>query len=188
MGDQKRIKEMDRRNTCLHESAHSVVRQLTMGNLGETGVERRRASYSYPVERKPLGGMDRDELANVAVVVAAGVFAEAELCAKIGDQNRAVADDMRQWEAIRRLGGFSDAEMETFMREASEIVRVNEGVIRKVALELDRRRRLTGEQVTRLIETHATPRPGARRGPPGHGSDVVPADRSPKISALSRPL
>ncbi len=162
MTDQKRIKGMDRRNTCLHESAHSVARQLTMGNLGEVGVERRRTSYSYPAERKPLGGMDRDELAKVAVVVAAGVFAEAELCAKIGDQNRAVADDMRQWEAIRRLGGFSDAEMEAFMREASELVRDQEGVIRKVALELDRRRRLTGEQVTRLIETHTTPRVGAR--------------------------
>ena len=77
-----------------------------------------------------------------------------ELCSRVGDQDHAVADDMRQWESIQRLGSFSDEEMETFMREATEIVRAQEGVIRKVALELDRRRRLTGEQVTRIIETH----------------------------------
>lgn len=158
MGDQKRIKEMDRRNTCLHESAHSVVRQLKLGNLGEVGVERRGTSYSYPVERRPLNEMGRDELAKIAVVVAAGVVAEAELCSSVGDQNRAVADDMRQWEGIRRLGGFSDEEMETFMREATEMVRAQERAIRRVALELERKHRLTGEQVTRLMGTHTTPR------------------------------
>jgi hypothetical protein len=87
-------------------------------------------------------------------VVAAGVVAETELCSRVGDQDHAVADDMRQWEGIQRLGGFSDEEMETFMREATEIVRAQKGAIRKVAIELDRRRRLTGEQVTRIIETH----------------------------------
>jgi hypothetical protein len=60
---------MDRRNTCLHESAHSVVRQLKIGNLGEVRVERRGTSYSNPVERKPLDEMDRDELAKIAVTV-----------------------------------------------------------------------------------------------------------------------
>jgi hypothetical protein len=127
---------------------------LKIGNLHEVGVERRGPSYSYPVERKPFDEMDRDELAKIAVVVAAGVVAEAELCSRVGDRDHAVADDMRQWEGIQRLGSFSDEEMETFMREATEIVRAQEGVIRKVALELDRRRRLTGEQVTRIIETH----------------------------------
>ncbi len=154
MGDKKRIKEMDRRNTCLHESAHSLVRQLKIGNLHEVGVERRGTSYSYPVERKPLDEMDRDELAKIAVVVAAGVFAEAELCSRIGDQGNAIADDLRQWEDIRRIGGFSDEDMEKFMQEATEIVRAQEGVIRKVALELDRRHRLTGEQMTEIIGTH----------------------------------
>ncbi len=154
MGDQKRIKEMDRRNTCLHESAHSVDRQLKIGNLGEVGIERKGTSYSYPVERKPLDEMDRDELAKIAVVVAAGVFAEDELCSSIGDQYHAVADDMRQWESIRRLGNFSDEETETFREEASRIVRAQERAIRRVALELDRRQRLTGEQVTRLLEAH----------------------------------
>ena len=153
MGDKKRIKEMDRRNTYLHESAHSVVRQLKIGNLHEVGLERRGTSYSYPVERKPLDEMDRDELTKVAVVVAAGVFPEAELCSRIGDQDNAVADDLRQWEGIRRLGGFSDEEMEKFMQEATEIVCTQEGVIRKVVLELDRRHRLTGEQVMRNIGT-----------------------------------
>jgi hypothetical protein len=101
-----------------------------------------------------LDDMDQDELAKIAVVVGAGIFAEAELCSRIGNQDNAVADDMRQWEGIRRLGGFSDEEMETFMQQATEIVRAQEGVIRKGALELDRRHRLTGEQVTRIIETH----------------------------------
>jgi len=152
VGDQKRIKAMDRRNTCLHESAHSVVRQLTIGDLHEVGVKRRGMSYSYPVERKPFDEMDRDELTKIAVVVAAGIFAEVELCSRIGDRVNAAADDMRQWGGIRRLGSFSDEEMEAFMQEATELVRAQEGVIRKVALELDRRHRLTGEQVRRIIE------------------------------------
>jgi hypothetical protein len=73
VGDKKRIKEMDRRNTCLHERAHNVVRQLKIGNLYRVGVECRGTAYSYPVERKLLDEMDRDELAKIAVVVAAGV-------------------------------------------------------------------------------------------------------------------
>lgn len=158
MSDQKRLKEMDRRNTCLHESAHSVVRQLTLGNLGEVGVVRRGTSYSYPVERKLFDEMDRDELARIAVVVAAGLFAEVELCSRVGDQNHAVADDMRQWEGIRRIGGFYDEEMETFAQEATDIVCAQERAIRRVALELDRGQRLTGEQVTRLMETHGAQR------------------------------
>ncbi len=87
---------------------------MKIGNLGEVAVECRGTSYSYPVERKPLDGMDRGELAKIAVVVAAGVFAEDELCSSIGDQDHAVADDMRQWESIRRPGNSSVEEMETF--------------------------------------------------------------------------
>jgi hypothetical protein len=154
VGDRKRLKEMDRRNTCLHESAHSVVRQLTIGDLHEVRVVRGGESYSYPAERKPFDEMDRNELAKLAPSLAAGIFAEAELCSRVGDQDSALADDMRQWEGIRRFGGFSDEEMEAFMQEAAETVRANEGVIRKVALELDRRHRLMGEQVTRIIATH----------------------------------
>ena len=145
---------MDRRNACLHKRAASVVRERNIGKVREIGGERRGASYSYPMERKPFDEMDQDELAKIAVVVAAGIYAEAELCSRIGDQDKAVADDLRQWEGIQRLGGFSDEEMQKFMQEATEIVRAQEGVIRKVALELDRRHRLTGEQVTRIIEMH----------------------------------
>ncbi len=83
---------------------------------------------------------------------------EVELCSRVGDQNHAVADDMRQWEGIRRICGFSDEEMETFAQEATDIVCAQERAIRRVALELDRRQRLTGEQVTRLIETHGAQR------------------------------
>lgn len=154
MGDAKKLKTMDRRNACLHESAHSVVRQLTIGNLGEVGVERRGPSYAYPVERKPFGEMSREELAKVAVVVAAGIYAEEKLCSKVGNQNHAVADDMRQWEAIRQLGGYSDEEMQAFFDEAAELIHRHEHVIRKMALELDRRKKMTGERVSRLIEKH----------------------------------
>jgi hypothetical protein len=125
---------------------------LKIGDLHEVGVKRGGTGYSSPAERKPFDEMDRDELAKIAVSLAAGVVAEDELCSRIGDQHSAVADDKLQWEEIRRLGGFSDEEMKTFIQEATAIVRAKEGVIRKVALELDRRHRLTGEQVTRIIE------------------------------------
>lgn len=153
MGDAKRIRDMDRRNTCLHESAHSVVRQVKLGNLDEVRVERRGTSYAYPKNRTPFKELDRDELAKVAVVVAAGFVAEAELCSRVGDQERAVADDMKQWEGIQHLCGFSDEEMDAFHEEARELLGAHEAAVRKVALELDRKRKLTGEQVSRLIES-----------------------------------
>lgn len=164
MGDAKRLKEMDRRNTCLHEAAHSVIRQLLLGNLGEVGVERRGPSYSYPVERKPFEEMDREELARIAVVVAAGFVAEAELCGRFGDQDLAVADDVRQWDGIRRLGGFGDEEMGEFREEARGLLRAHEKSVRKVALELDRRRKLSGEQVSRLMELDGTAGGGSSVG------------------------
>jgi hypothetical protein len=153
-GDMKRIRMMDRRNTCLHESAHSVARQLLIGDLAEVAVVKNGPSYSYPVERKPLDTMDRDELAKIAVVVAAGLFAEAELCSEVGDKERAVADDIRQWEGIRGICGFSDEEMAAFWEKTERIMRAHENVIRRMAIELDRRRKLTGEQVSRLMEKY----------------------------------
>lgn len=153
MGDVKRLREMDRRNTCLHESAHSVARQLKIGNLGETGVVRG-AAYSYPIVRKPFDEMERDELAKVAVVVAAGIVAESALCSKIGDQEHAIADDLRQWHCIRLLCGYSDEEMEACWDEAAELVGDYEHVIRRVALDLDRKNKLSGEQVSRIIEKY----------------------------------
>jgi hypothetical protein len=172
MGDKKRIKQMDRWNSCLHESAHSVVRQLKIGNLHEVGVESGGVSYSYPVERKPFNEIDRDELAKIAVVVAAGIFAEAELCSRIGNQDMAVADDLRQWEGIQRIGGFSDEEMEQFMQEATEIVCAQERVIRKVAVELDRRHRLTGDRVTQIMERHLAQREFPPKIKVGAGSSL----------------
>lgn len=156
MGDAKRIREMEFRNACLHEAAHSVVRQLVLGNLGVTGVEERGSSYSYPVECKPLVELERSELSKVAMVVAAGIFAEDELCKKIGNQNEAVSDDIRQWEGIRRIGDFSKEEMKTLGQEASRLVREHEKAVRKVALELDRKRKLTGEQVSWIIKASGT--------------------------------
>lgn len=162
MGDAKRLREMDRRNTCLHESAHSVARQLKIGNLGEVSVVHGSA-YSYPVERKPFAEMERDELAKVAVVVAAGICAENELCSKIGDQEVAIADDLRQWHGIQQLCGYSDEEMKAFSDEAAELVRDHEYVIRRVATELDRRNKLSGEQVSRLMERYRDRRVDRRR-------------------------
>lgn len=162
MGDMKRLREMDRRNTCLRESAHSVVRQIKVGNLGEVSVVRGSA-YSYPVERKPFAEMERDELSEVAVVVAAGIFAEDELYSKIGDQDVAIADDLRQWHGIQQLCGYSDEEMKAFSDEAAELVRDYEYVIRRVALALDCRNKLSGKEVSRLMERYRDRRVDRRR-------------------------
>jgi hypothetical protein len=166
VGDGRRLRMMDRWNKCLHESAHSVARQLLLGDLGETGIVRKGFSFSHPIERKRLVEMSRERLAKTAVVVAAGIVAENELCSDVGMKDRAVAEDVRQWEAIQRIGGFSDEEMSTFWDEATEIVRAHEGVIRRVAIELDRKNKLTGEQVSRLIESAGTTRQrtSARQG------------------------
>jgi hypothetical protein len=99
---------MRRVDSCLHESAHSVVRQLLIGDLGEMGFMKRGA-YSYPVERKPFGEMSRSKLEKLAVVIAAGLAAEESLCSNVGNKSLkefAISDE-KQLGAIQRICGFS---------------------------------------------------------------------------------
>ena len=111
-----------RLDSCLHESAHSIARQVLLGNLGEMGLKKRRA-YSYPVNRRPLDEMTSEELAKIAVIV-------------------------------QQIAGFSNEQMQGFAQEAAELVQSYETAIRKTATELNRRNRLNGEQVTRLLEKY----------------------------------
>ena len=114
-------------------------------------------AYSYPAERRPLDEMDTDRLAKIAGVVAAGMVAERTLCSGLGNESikeHGVSDDVRQLKGIQRIAGFPDEQMEVFEREAAGIVRSHETVIRKTATELNRRNKLTGEQVARLMEKH----------------------------------
>lgn len=145
-----------RLDDCLHESAHSVVRQLLIGDLGEMGIKKWGA-YSYPVERKPLDGMEPEALAKIAVVVQAGVVAERTLCGDVGNESikeHAISDDIRQLEGIQRIAGFSDEQMEAFKREAEELVETHETAIRKTATELNRRNKLSGGQVGMIMAKH----------------------------------
>ncbi len=138
-------------DACLHESAHGVVRQLLIGDLGQMGFKKR-AAYSYPVERKPFNEMDRHRLSKIAVVIAAGIVAEERLCGGSGVGDYAISDDTRQLGVIQRIAGFTDDEMEGFNAEARRLVESYETAIRKVAKELNRQNRLSGEKVTPLIE------------------------------------
>jgi hypothetical protein len=145
-----------RLDTCRHESAHSVVRQLLIGDLGELGLKKW-GGYSYPVERKPLDEMDAEALGKIAVVVGAGIVAERTLCSDIGNENlkeHATSDDVRQLKGIQRIAGFSGEQMEAFAQEAAKLVAAHETAIRKVATELNRRNKLNGEQVRRLMEKY----------------------------------
>jgi hypothetical protein len=100
--------------------------------------------------------MGREELSKIAVIVAAGMVAEYELCSDVGTaKNFVLADDVRRLECIQRIAGFSDEEMEAFKDEAKALVETCEPVIRKVATELNRRHKLSGEQVMRLIDKWA---------------------------------
>jgi hypothetical protein len=153
VGRQKGVGRLD---SCRHESAHSVVRQLLIGDLGEMGLKRW-GGYSYPVERKPLDEMDAETLAKVAVVVEAGIVAERALCSDVGNESlkeHAISEDVRQLKGIQRIAGFSDEQMEAFAQEAAKLVAAHETAIRKVATELNRRNKLTGEQVTQLMEKY----------------------------------
>ncbi len=112
-------------------------------------------AYSYPAERRPLDEMDTDRLAKIAVVVAAGMVAERTLCSGLGNESikeHAVSDNVRQLKGIQWIAGFSDEQMEVFEWEAAGIVRSHETTIRKTATELNRRNKLTGEQVAQLME------------------------------------
>ncbi len=145
-----------RLDAALHESAHSIARQLLIGDLAEMGIKRRGA-YSYPAERRPFDEMAPEHLAKIAVVVEAGIVAERTLCGATGNasiKEYAISDDVRQREGIRRIAGFSDEQMEGFARQAAELVEAHETAIRKTATELNRRNKLTGEQVSRLMEKY----------------------------------
>src|SRR5215212_1085206 len=147
---------MGRVDDCLHESAHSVVRQLLIGDLGEMGF-RKRVAYSYPVERKPFDEMSRSKLEKIAVVVAAGIVAEESLCSDVGNKSLkafAISDDEAQLDAIQRICGFSAEEMRAFHDEARVLVEAHETTIRKVATEMNRRNKLYGKNVTQLMEKH----------------------------------
>jgi hypothetical protein len=140
----------------LHESAHSVVRQLLIGDLGEMGFMKRGA-YSYPVECKLFKEMSRSKLEKIAVVVAAGIVAEESLCSAVGNKSLkevAISDDEKQLGAIQRVCGFSDEEMQAFHDEARVLVEAHETAIRKVATEMNRRNKLSGEKVRQLMEKH----------------------------------
>jgi hypothetical protein len=143
-------------DSCLHESAHSVVRQLLIGDLKETGLKKRLA-YSYPMERRPLVEIDREKLGKIAVFLEAGIIAERRLCSDLGNESLkeyAISDDVRQLKGIQRIAEFSDEQMEAFKREAAELVEAYEMAIRKTATELNRRGKLSGEQVLRLMEKY----------------------------------
>ena len=145
-----------RLDSCLHESAHSVARQLLIGDLGEMGLKKWGA-YSYPVERKSFYEMDAERVAKIAVIVGAGIVAERTLCSDVGNDSlkeHAISDDVRQLEGIQRIAGFSDEQMGEFKREAAQLVEAHEAAIRKTATELNRRNKLNGEQVARLIEKY----------------------------------
>ncbi len=145
----------ERLNFCLHESAHSVARQLIIGDLGQVGLKKRYAYY-YPIERRPYCELSKEELTKIAVVVAAGIAAEYGLCSSgLGaSKERAVSDDLMQFKEIQRICSFSNEEMQAFVEEACGIIESYETVIRKVATELNRKTKLTGEQVTQLMEKH----------------------------------
>lgn len=143
-------------DSCLHESAHSVVRQLLIGDLKEMGFKKR-AAYSYPVERRPFDEIGREKLGKIAVVVQAGIIAERRLCSDLGNESLkeyAISDDVRQLKGIQRIAEFSDEQMEAFKLEAAELVEAHETAIRETATELNRRSKLSGEQVLRLMEKY----------------------------------
>ena len=133
-----------------------MVRQLLIGDLGEMGFKKR-AAYSYPVERKPFDEMSKSKLEKIAVIVAAGIVAEESLCSDMGNRalkEFAISDDKKQLDGIQRIGGFSTEEMQAFHDEARMLVETYETTIRKVATEMNRRNKLSGEQVTQLMEKH----------------------------------
>ena len=143
-------------DSCLHESAHSVVRQLLIGDLKEMGFKKR-AAYSYPVERRRFDEIGREKLGKIAVVVEAGIIAERRLCSDLGNESLkeyAISDDVRQLKGIQRIAEFSDEQMEAFEREAAELVEAYDTAIRKTATEMNRRIKLSGEQVLRLMEKY----------------------------------
>lgn len=150
------IELIGRVDSCLHESTHSVIRQLLIGDLGEMGFMKRGAC-SYPVERKPFDEMSSSKLEKLAVVVAAGIVAEESLCSDVGNRSLkefAISDDEKQLDAIQRICGFSAEGTQAFHDEARVLVEAHETIIRKVATEMNRRNKLSGEKVTQLMEKH----------------------------------
>jgi alpha-ketoglutarate-dependent taurine dioxygenase len=75
----------------------------------------------------------------------------------------AISDDEKQLAGIQRIGKFSAEEMQAFHEEARALVEAHETTIRKVATEMNRRNKLSGEKVTQLMEKHG------RAGRPASG-------------------
>lgn len=141
----------DRLNNCKHEAAHSVVRQILLGDLHETCMKRGNA-YTSSADSTSFTDMSRGHLAKIVVIAQAGIVAEYELCDEVEvSKEWATADDVDLLKAIQIFAGFTEAEMSGFRQQARDMVAEHERAIRKVAKELNIKKKLSGSQVSKLM-------------------------------------
>lgn len=138
-----------RSSAALHEAAHALVRQELMGDLKRVRVNDKGAGKSEhrPVDLSTLSGQ---QLANLALIIFAGVHVEKELIPEHALSEWVIALDIEQAQKVQRWGQFSDEKMEELKEDAREIVLAREREIHAVARELNLRGRLSGEQVTEI--------------------------------------
>ena len=133
----------------MHEAAHSLARQELVGDLMKVWVNDKGGGKS---EHPPIdiGTLSGQQLADLAVIIFAGVHGERELVPKHALTEQIIALDYQQARQVQKYGEFSDEKMEELKQIAREFVLAHEKKIRAVAKELNLRGRLRGEQVNKI--------------------------------------
>jgi hypothetical protein len=123
---------------ALHESGHCVVARALALQCGAATVADGHGRADYED--------DEAEDGSIATIIAhmAGAAAEYVLTGRIAD---GLAADQQAFTSLCDARGMTQAQVDRLWHTACALVRANETSIRCVAVELQRRRALSGEQI-----------------------------------------
>jgi hypothetical protein len=126
---------------ALHEAGHSIVARCLALRCGGAMVADGCGRADY--EDEADGG-------SIATIIAhmAGAAAESVLTGRIAD---GIAGDREQIEAACEARGLSQDAVDRLWSTACALVRSNESAVRCVAVELQRRRALSGAEIDALL-------------------------------------
>ena len=126
---------------ALHESGHAVIARALALRCGGAMVADGHGRAVYQDE------VDDGSIATI-IATLGGAAAEHVLIGNIAD---GIAADRQQIEAARSARGMTQDECNRLWRVACLLVKVHETDIRVLAVELQRRRQLSGAQIDALL-------------------------------------
>jgi hypothetical protein len=133
---------LDRDTTIsIHEAGHAVVARALALRCGGASIADGRGRADYQD--------DEAEAGSIATIIAhmSGAAAERVLLGSIAD---GIAGDREQIVSLFDARGLTQVQADRLWRTACALVRAHEAAIRRVAVELQRRRSLSGAEIDQI--------------------------------------